>query len=128
MDDFGVLAEVDEQAKFETCGLKVVVYLRAMLIREPADRLDFENDFAEADEIRLIQSLKIVALIFQLQQLLIDKGDQLVMEFESKCFLVDGLEKPISQLVIDLEAGPDDVKAFFLKNNLIRAIRLIRGF
>jgi hypothetical protein len=43
-----------EQPDLQPSGLEVILHLRAMLVRQFLHRLEFDNNFIEADKIRFI--------------------------------------------------------------------------
>ena len=48
----GVMAEVDEEPDLDAGSAQVIHKLRAMLIGQGADRLDFDDHLAQADQVR----------------------------------------------------------------------------
>lgn len=52
--ELGVVTEVDEEAEFKAGCFEVVVELGAVLVCEFGDGFEFDDDFAETDEVGLV--------------------------------------------------------------------------
>ena len=52
---FWIVAEVYQQAQFESSGSKVILHLRSMLVREIGHRFQFENNLVVANEVGLVR-------------------------------------------------------------------------
>ena len=66
----GVMAEVDEQPHLDAGGAQVVHELGPMLIGQGGDRLDFDDDLAQTEEVRPVGLAQRPALIAQANFLL----------------------------------------------------------
>src|SRR2546423_632800 len=119
--EFGVMAEIDQQTHFEAGGVEVVDHLGAVLVSQRGHRLDLDDDFVVAHEVRLVLLFQRPSFVRQRQRLLRDKEDALHFKFDLQAFLINSLQKPTAFLFVHLEAGADDFVCFvFVEEFLYR--------
>ncbi len=79
-----------------------------MFGRQSGNRLQLDDYIPETDEIGLVELFQRPALVGKAQSGLFLEGDARVLELEGQSLLVDRLQKPGAQRVVDLETGSAD--------------------
>ena len=115
--NFGMMAEIDQQAKpFPGC-LQIIDHLGSVLIIELFNRLDLQYDFIKTQEIRFIGLPQFSTLVIKPDPGFLSKWDFPHRKFKRQAFLVDRLKKPISFVCIYLEASPDNSITLLFEDN-----------
>ena len=102
---FGMVAEVNNQAEPVSCGFEVVEHLGLMFRRDGFDGFKFQDDQAEADDVRLVGLLQQLAFVGELQLLLGNKGNAAPTKFPFQAFLIDRLKEAAAHLAVNFKNG-----------------------
>jgi hypothetical protein len=113
---FAFVAEVDEETKPEARRFQVVVDLGTVLVGQFGDGLDLHDDFAKAEEIRVVMLFQGTAFVGELEF-----GLRLIRnvshpQFDLQTFLIHCLQKATPLVVVHLEARPNGGVRFVLVN------------
>src|SRR5690606_27508692 len=112
--DLGKMSEVHQQAHSQPGCVEIVLNLRPMLIGQPRDGLDLNQNLSEADKIRDIALFEQHPLVAQRQRHLSLKRHSLKPELQLQTLLEHRLQKSTALVLIDLKAGPEyPVSLFF---------------
>lgn len=106
--DLGVVAEVDQEPELLASRLQLVDHLRTVFVGQFLDRLDLEDDLAEAQEIRLVLLFQRLSLVLESKPRLPIEGDLLLPKLKRQAFLVHRLQEAIAFLFVHLETGAND--------------------
>ena len=99
--------EVEYQSGFKGGASQVVEYLRAVGLVDPSRRLELDGDGSFHHEVQPEQSNRVPAK----QRVDLDFGFHLkggLAQCDSRGRTVHGLQKSVSQLIIDIEEDPND--------------------
>ena len=126
------MAEVHEQAQFAARCAKIVQDLSAVFINQRGHRLDLDNDFFVANEIRGECLNECTSAILQCLRRFREKWNPLGFELNFQTFVIDRFEKTAALIFVDSKAGADDCVAFLLVNQfwlllLFVSFRVFRG-
>jgi hypothetical protein len=94
------------------------VNLSPVFVAQLLHSLDLDNDRIVTQEIGLVGGFKLAAFILENQLLVGYEGETIVPQFPLQTFLIDGLQKTASHLIVHLEACPDDPITLVLINDL----------
>src|SRR4051794_36312395 len=104
----GVGAEIHQQAEFQFRRVNIVDHLRAMCVRQCGYGLDFENDFLEAQKVRLESMYEHSPSVGKREGRFRKKGDAEVFELDFQTLVVNRLGVTVTLLVVDRETLADD--------------------
>ncbi len=126
------MPEVHQQGQFASGRAQVVQDLSAMFIDQRGHRLDLDNDFFIADEIRGKCLNKCTPAILQRLRWFREKWNALGFELNFQAFVVYRFEKTAALIFVDSKAGADDGVAFRFVNQfsdflLFVSFRVFRG-
>ena len=101
-------AEVEEEADFQAGGLQVIDNLRLLDPAQFGQRLEFDNDRIEADEVRAVGGIQLISLVKHRQFDFALERDALILQLDGQGFLLDRLQKPAAQLPMHLHRGAEN--------------------
>jgi hypothetical protein len=101
--DFGVMAEVDQEAELEVGRAEIVEDLSLVLFGKIFGRLEFDDDLAITDEIRNVAMLQRRPFVAEKEIVLRLIGDAASLKFEFEALLIHGFQKAGTHLTIDFE-------------------------
>jgi hypothetical protein len=110
------MAEVHQQTELAAGCTEIIQDLRAVLIAQLRDRLDFEDYFFVANEIRVECLNQCAAAILQRLRWFRPKWNSLKFQLDLQALMINRLEKPAALISINGKAGPDDRVAFIFLN------------
>lgn len=117
MLQFGIVAEVDEQAQRQAGGVEIIDDLGAMFIRQCGNGFEFQENRVVANKIRNENLLEGLAFVLDLEPPLGGERNALKLHLDFEAFLIDGFEEPAAFFVIDLETRADDSVTFVAKED-----------
>ena len=110
------MPEVYEEGQFAARRAEIVQDLCAVFINQRGHRLDLDNDFFIADEIRGKCLSKCTPPILQRLRWFREKWNAFGFELNSQTFVIYRFEKTAALIFVDGKAGADDSVAFRLIN------------
>jgi hypothetical protein len=124
-----IMAEVNQQTQLATGCAEIIQDLRAVLIAQLRDRLDFENYFFVANEIRTEGLNQCAAAILQRLRWFRQKWNSLEFQLDLKALMINRLEKSAALISINGKARPEDRVAFvFVNQSVFSSFRVIGVF
>src|SRR6476659_5488665 len=110
------MPEVHQQGQFAARGAQIVQNLCAVVINQRGHRLDLDNDFFIADEIRGKCLNECTPAILQRLRWFREKWNAVGFELNFQTFVVYGFEKTAALVFVDSKAGANDGVAFRVVN------------
>ena len=110
------MPEVHQQGQFAARGAEIVQDLSAVFINQRGHRLDLDNDFFIADEIRGKCLNECTPAILQRLRWFREKWNALGFELNFQTFVIYRFEKTAALIFVYSKAGADDGVAFRLVN------------
>src|SRR6266540_4009192 len=102
------MTEVHKQSKPQSCSFQIIQNLRAMLVRQLLHRLQLDDYFLVAKEIRDITLFQLEAFVSEPYCRLRRERYLLQTEFEFQTLLINRLDEYVAFFLIHLEARADN--------------------
>src|SRR5512140_2808271 len=102
------MPEVHQQGQFAARGTEIVQDLCAVFINQRRHRLDLNDDFVIAKEIRRERLEKRTPAMLQSLQWFREKWNALGFELNFQTFVIYRFEKTAALIFVDSKAGADD--------------------
>ena len=112
------LTEVDQEPHRIIRGFQIVQHLGHMIVDKSCDGFDLQDDPVVTNKIGHEIFLKILIFVFDPDLLLTLKRDLFLVHLFFQCLLIDRLQEPIPQLLMNTHTRPDDLVSLFLKQQL----------
>src|SRR4030095_5273005 len=110
------MPEVHEEGQFASGRAQIVQDLSAVFINQRGHRLDLDNDFFIADEIRGKCLNECTPAILQRLRWFREKWNALGFELNYQTFVIYRFEKTAALIFVDSKACTDDCVAFLFVN------------
>jgi hypothetical protein len=112
--EFGIGAEIHEEADFVSGGVEIIDELRGMFRCERGNGFDFYQNGVEAVEVRDVFVIQRFSPVSDFKWLLRREGDCGQREFTLEAFLINRLQESAAHTTMDFHARTDDFVALFL--------------
>ena len=113
--------EIHEQAYRQSSCVKIVQELRAMLIGQFRNGLEFHHYRFEANQVRLVGVFQGLSLVLKPQRWLGDKSNFLKAKFYLEAFLVNRLQKAAAFFAVNLKTGAENPVGFLFVGKVVLA-------